>query len=118
MTSFLLLLPPTVTVPDAGFLVVNSLFTSFMTAAFGIGGGMTLIAFLAMISPPSALIQVHGIVQLSSNSGCVAIMAKDVSWRPILPFMVGAIIGAGIGGAVVAQLPSWLVQLALGIFII
>ena len=118
MTSFLLLLPPTLTLPDAGLLVVASLFTSFITAAFGIGGGMTLIAFLAMLLPSSALIPVHGIVQLGSNGGRVAIMAKNVSWRPILPFTIGAIIGAGIGGAVVVQLPSWLVQLALGIFII
>ena len=70
-----------------------------------------MIAFLAMLLPPIALIPIHEVVQLGSNGGRVAIMAKDVSWRPILPFTIGAIIGAGLGGAVV-------VQLALGIFII
>ena len=118
LNSFVLLLPSTVTLPDAGLLVVASLFTSFITAAFGIGGGVTLIALLALLLPPIALIPVHGVVQLGSNGGRVAIMAKDVSWRPILPFIIGAVIGASIGGAVVVQLPSWLVQLALGIFII
>ncbi len=118
LDNFLLLLPPPVTLFDAGFLVVASLFTSFMTAAFGIGGGVTLIALLALLLPPAALIPVHGVVQLGSNGGRVAIMVKDVFWRPILPFMIGAVIGAGIGGAVVVQLPPWLVQLALGIFII
>jgi uncharacterized membrane protein YfcA len=45
-------------------------------------------------------------------------MLKEVMWRPILPFVVGAMVGAGLGGMVVVQLPPWAVQLALGIFII
>ena len=77
-----------------------------------------LLAFLALVLPPVALIPVHGVVQLGSNGGRVAIMSKHVLWRPILPFVIGALIGATIGGLVVVQLPSWLIQLALGIFII
>ena len=103
---------------DVGLLVAASLVTSFITAAFGIGGGVVLLAFLALVLPPVALIPVHGVVQLGSNGGRVAIMSKHVVWRPILPFVVGALIGAAIGGLVVVQLPSWLIQLALGIFII
>jgi len=111
-------LPSALTLLDGGLLVVASLATSFITAAFGIGGGVVLIALLAMLLPPTALIPVHGVVQLGSNGGRVAIMIKDVFWEPILPFMIGAIIGAGLGGAIVVQLPPWLVQLALGVFII
>ena len=118
MSELVLLLPPGMPLLDAGLLVVASLVTSFITAAFGIGGGFTLLAFLALLLPPAALIPVHGIVQLGSNGGRVAIMAKDVLWRPILPFVIGTMIGAGIGGMVVVQLPPWAVQLALGIFII
>ena len=45
-------------------------------------------------------------------------MLKKVVWRPILPFVIGTVIGAGLGAMVVVQLPPWAVQLALGIFII
>jgi uncharacterized membrane protein YfcA len=103
---------------DAGLLVAASLVTSFISAAFGIGGGFTLIALLALLLPPAALIPVHGIVQFGSNAGRVGIMLKDVVWRPVLPFFIGTVIGAALGAMVVVQLPPWAVQLALGIFII
>jgi uncharacterized membrane protein YfcA len=112
------LLPPAMPLLDAGLLVAASLVTSFISAAFGIGGGFTLIALLALLLPPAALIPVHGIVQLGSNAGRVGIMLKDVVWRPVLPFVIGTVIGAGLGAMVVVQLPPWAVQLALGIFII
>ena len=118
MNELFSLLPPAMTLFDAGLLVMASLVTSFITAAFGIGGGVVLLVFLALVLPPVALIPVHGIVQLGSNAGRACIMLKEVMWRPILPFVVGAMIGAGLGGMVVVQLPPWVVQLALGIFII
>jgi uncharacterized membrane protein YfcA len=112
------LLPPAMPLLDAGLFVAASLVTSFISAAFGIGGGFTLIALLALLLPPAALIPVHGIVQLGSNAGRVGIMLKDVVWRPVLPFVIGTVIGAGLGAMVVVQLPPWAVQLALGNFII
>ncbi|MDA9131913.1 sulfite exporter TauE/SafE family protein [Alphaproteobacteria bacterium] len=118
MNELAYLLPPAMPLLDAGLLVAASLVTSFISAAFGIGGGFTLIALLALLLPPAALIPVHGIVQLGSNAGRVGIMLKKVVWRPILPFVIGTVIGAGLGAMVVVQLPPWAVQLALGIFII
>ena len=118
MNELVSLLPPAMPLLDAGLLVAASLVTSFISAAFGIGGGFTLIALLALLLPPAALIPVHGIVQFGSNAGRVGIMLKDVVWRPVLPFVIGTVIGASLGAMVVVQLPPWAVQLALGIFII
>ena len=118
MNELVSLLPPAMPLLDAGLLVAASLVTSFISAAFGIGGGFTLIALLALLLPPAALIPVHGIVQFGSNAGRSGIMLKDVVWRPVLPFVIGTVIGAGLGAMVVVQLPPWAVQLALGIFII
>ena len=64
MNELVSLLPPAMTSLDAGLLVTASLVTSFITAAFGIGGGVVLLVFLALVLPPVALIPVHGIVQL------------------------------------------------------
>ena len=118
MNELVSVLPPAMSLLDAGLLVAASLVTSFISAAFGIGGGFTLIALLALLLPPAALIPVHGIVQLGSNAGRVGIMLKQVVWRPVLPFVIGTVIGASLGAMVVVQLPPWAVQLALGIFII
>ena len=100
MNDLALFLPTAMPVIDAVLLVIASLATSFLTAAFGIGGGFTLIALMALLLPPAALIPIHGIVQLGSNAGRAAIMAKDVLWRPVRPFVVGTIIGAALGGMV------------------
>ena len=118
MGELVYLLPPAMPLLDVGLLVSASLVTSFISAAFGIGGGFTLIAFLALILPPAALIPIHGIVQLGSNAGRVGIMLKQVVWRPVMPFVIGTVTGAGLGAMVVVQLPPWAVQLALGVFII
>ena len=118
MNELVSLLPPAMPLLDAGLLVTASLVTSFISAAFGIGGGFTLIALLALLLPPAALIPVHGIVQLGSNAGRVGIMLKQVVWRPVMPFVIGTVTGAGLGALVVVQLPPWAVQLALGVFII
>jgi hypothetical protein len=37
--------------------------------AFGIGGGAALLAVMASLVPPAALIPVHGVVQVGSNLG-------------------------------------------------
>ena len=118
MNELVSLLPPAMPLLDAGLLVTASLVTSFISAAFGIGGGFTLIALLALLLPPAALIPIHGIVQLGSNAGRVGIMLKQVVWRPVMPFVIGTVTGAGLGALVVVQLPPWAVQLALGVFII
>jgi len=46
----------------AGLVVAASFATSFLTAAFGIGGGAVLLAILASLMPSAALIPVHGVV--------------------------------------------------------
>ena len=97
MSEFVSLLPPAMSLLDAVLLVTASLVTSFISAAFGIGGGFTLIALLALLLPPAALVPIHGIVQFGSNAGRVCIMLKDVVWRPVLPFVIGTVIGAGLG---------------------
>ena len=69
MTVFdLALLPPEIGVALFLGLIGASFIASFITAAFGIGGGVLLLAVLAALMPPAALIPVHGVVQLGSNA--------------------------------------------------
>lgn len=111
------LLPPDLEPLAALLMIAVSLGASFITAAFGIGGGMVLVAVMAVLLPPSALIPVHGVVQLGSNFGRALIMLKHVERSTILPFLVGSAIGAGLGGALFVQFPPWVVQLGLAGFI-
>ncbi len=95
----------------AGILVAASFGTSFITAAFGIGGGGVLLAILASLLPPVALIPVHGLVQLGSNAGRAAIMFRHRDQGVLVPFAAGALVGVALGGSVVVQLPPAILQI-------
>ena len=95
-----------------------SLFGSFITAAFGIGGGIITLAGIASLLPAPAIIPVHGAVQIGSNAGRVALMFRHFDRTALLPFLTGAFIGAAIGGALVVELDPSTLQIALGLFIL
>lgn len=100
------------------FLILSSMFTSFISAAFGIGGGAVFLGLLAIFLNPIALLPVHGSVQIASNFGRMLLMIKDVYKNPILPFFIGTCIGSSFGGYMFVQFPSWVIQLIVGIFIL
>lgn len=104
--------------PVAGTLAALSFAASFITVAFGIGGGAVMLAVLAVMLPAAAIIPVHGLVQLGSNAGRLSIMLSHVH-RAVLPaFLIGAIVGVSIGGSMVVQLPAGAIQLGVGAFIL
>ena len=99
-------------------LNVASFFGSFITAGFGIGGGALVLAILATLLPPAALIPVHGIVQFGSNVGRTIVLWRHIARFALPWFIVGSLIGSALGGALVVELsPRW-VQAGVGVFII
>ena len=88
------------------------------TAAFGIGGGLILLAVMAMLMPPAALIPVHGIVQIGSNFGRMLVLIRHVDWSLMPGFILGATVGAGIGGSVAVNIPESAVLIGVGFFVI
>ncbi|MEJ2015338.1 MAG: sulfite exporter TauE/SafE family protein [Limibacillus sp.] len=111
-------LPAEVEVWAALAMVAASFGTSFITAAFGIGGGIMLLALLAVLLPPVALIPVHGVVQVGSNLGRTLLMLRQVQTAMILPFSFGSLLGAALGGVLFIQVPPWVVQFAIAAFIV
>jgi uncharacterized membrane protein YfcA len=99
-------------------LIVVSLATSAVSAAFGLGGGMMLIAVMAQIMPIPALVPVHGVVQMGSNGGRALVLLPHVNWIAALWYALGAVAGAILGGALAVNLPAEIVRLALGLFIL
>ncbi len=95
-----------------------SFFTSALTAAIGIGGGVALMALMSAVLPVASLIPVHGLVQLGSNSGRAWHQRAHVIWPKLLPFITGAVFGAIIGTTVAVQLPDRPMKFALGIFVL
>lgn len=91
---------------------------SFIAAALGLGGGILVLAVMALILPPTVLIPVHGVVQLGSNLGRAILMARSVFMLVVPAFIGGAGIGAAIGARVVLVLPLWILLALLAIFVL
>lgn len=112
------ILPPEIGWPVALSLMAASFGTSTLTAAFGLGGGVMLLAILATVLPPAALIPVHGLVQLGSNSGRALVLRAEVVRGILLPFLVGSVVGITAGGLLAVELPPAGVRIAVGAFIL
>ena len=112
------MLPDAIGPAIAGLLVVASFFTSALTAAFGVGGGVAMLALMGLFVPVSALIPVHGVVQLGSNTSRAFRMREHVRRDIFGPFLVGSLLGAVAGAIFVVQLPDALLKVVLGTFIL
>lgn len=112
------LVPEALNATEFWLLVVISFFTSFTTAAIGIGGGAILLAVMAQVVPPVAIIPLHGVVQLGSNVGRASVMFGDIDRKLLAWFSGGSVIGALIGGKLVVNLPVDTLRLLLGGFIL
>ena len=112
------LLPETVSPLMAGVLVATSLFTSMISAAFGLGGGMAMLAVMAVALPPQAVIPIHAAVQIASNLTRMLLLIRHVVASTLLPFTLGSVVGASVGGVIAVGLPPYSVELAVGLFIL
>ncbi len=111
-------LPPGVDIVAASILVVSSFFTSLLTASFGIGGGLVLLAIMTYLVPVAALIPVHGAIQFGSNAGRAFLQRRFISWLDLAAFMAGGAAGAAIGSQIVVSLSENLLQIVLGLFVV
>ncbi|QDZ03181.1 sulfite exporter TauE/SafE family protein [Nitratireductor mangrovi] len=118
METFAGFLPDALPGLPAAVLVVASFFTSALTAAFGVGGGVAMLALMGLFIPVAALIPVHGAVQLGSNTGRAWHQRANVRLGIAIPFVIGSIVGAVGGAFFVVQLPDALLKLGLGLFVI
>jgi len=112
------LLPDGVGTIDAIIMIGASFFTSFLSAAMGIGGGVALLAVMAQAMPALAVVPVHGVVQFGSNAGRAFLFRREADLRIVGYFLAGAIVGGLIGGQIVVALPAATLQLILALFIL
>jgi uncharacterized protein len=111
-------LPPGIDLLTAFLLILISFFTSALTAAFGIGGGVAMLGALAGTVPTHVIVAVHGLVQLGSNIGRAFLQKEHANWPLIARFSLGALIGVGIGAWLFVSLPERILLACLGIFIL
>ncbi len=112
------LLPNALPLWAALAVIGASFFTSALTAAFGLGGGLALLAVMSAVFPPAAVIPIHGVAQLGSNAGRFYLQRRDIVWPIALWFTAGGLIGALAGGRLAVELPIWALRAGVGVFIL
>ena len=90
--------------PNEILLVVIALVTSTLTAITGIGGGMLLIASMPGLLPAPAIVPVHAMVQLFSNSSRAVFGWHFLRWEFLLAFVAGSIAGGLIASAITLEI--------------
>ena len=112
------LIPPELSMLSATGLVALSFFTSALTAAVGIGGGLLFLIVMVSFLPPIIVLPVHGVVQLGSNGGRAAVMRQHVDWRIWGFFSIGSIFGVILAGQVFINLSLEVLRAVLGLFVL
>ena len=92
--------------------------TAFIAAIVGTAGGLLLIAVMAFVFPPALLIPIHTVVQLGAAGSMAISRWRYLMRETVLPFTIGTVIGAAIGGQIFVSLPENLLLLALGVSIL
>jgi uncharacterized membrane protein YfcA len=100
------------------FLIFLAGFTSFLTAAMGAGGGLLLLVVMASFMPMTAVIPVHGLVQLGSNANRMLLTHRFIDINMLKYFVIGGLIGALMASFVVSDLPLDWMKLAVGGFVL
>ena len=113
-----LLLPDNLAPHWALILILAAAFTSAVTAAMGAGGGVMLLAIMALIMPAAAIIPVHGMVQLGSNANRALMTWRHINMRVIAWFAPGVVLGALAASLLLVRLPLAVVQLSIALFIL
>ena len=113
-----LLFPEALSTGVGLFLLAASAVTSMLTAVLGAGGGVLLLVLMATWIPPAAIIPVHGMIQLGSNTGRAVLTFRHIDWRVILAFAPGVVAGAALGAWLLVNLPAHLWQLTIAGFVL
>ena len=100
------------------FVIFAAFFTSAITTAIGLGGGVLMVGLMSLVFPPAAIIPVHGVVQLGSNVSRSLLFIKHMDWRILGLVFIGSLIGAFVGASIYVGLSPDLIRLLLGLFII
>lgn len=95
-----------------------AMFTSFVAAVIGLGGGMLLIAIMPIFISPEKIIPLHGVTQLASNISRVAFSLKDVAWHCLPPFLFGSLVGVAVFALAFFTVPTAFVPVLIGIYIL
>ncbi|EGH00235.1 hypothetical protein imdm_1311 [gamma proteobacterium IMCC2047] len=95
-----------------------TLLTSTLAGMMGLGGGTLLIAIMPVYLPGNAIVPIHGIVQLASNSSRMLFSLNAVAWNLVGRFIVGSLFGIAVIGLLLANIPTRYIPVFIALYIL
>jgi uncharacterized membrane protein YfcA len=99
-------------------LPLLALLTSTLTAITGIGGGMILIALMPGLLPAAAIVPVHAMVQLFSNSSRALFGWRFLRWDFVFAFVAGGIVGGLVAAGIRTEIDLEYTPLLIAAYIL
>ena len=103
---------------EIALLALSAFATAALTGVAGAGGGMLLLAIMLQLMPPAAAIPLHGAVQLAANTVRSWLLRRAIDWRIAWRFSLLLPAGIGIGLLLFQGLPTAVVQMLIGSFVL
>lgn len=76
-----------------GILILFSFFTSALSSATGMGGGVLLFTVMTLYFPVQVIIPIHGVIQFFNNFLTLNLLKKHLKSSLMKPFILGVIPG-------------------------
>jgi uncharacterized protein len=104
--------------PLAWIIILGSFLSTAISSAFGIGGGFVMIALLSTILPISAMVPVHSAMMVGLSLSRTWYFRKDIHWPIVVPFVLGAVIGAFSGTGLYIDLPEVFIAVSIAVLML
>jgi uncharacterized membrane protein YfcA len=70
--------------------------TATLSGVFGMAGGLVLMGVYAALLPVAAAMVLHGATQLVANGMRAAVLWREIHWRGVRFYLVGALLAFGV----------------------
>jgi uncharacterized protein len=104
--------------PLALLIIFGSFLSTAVSSAFAVGGGFVMIAILSTFMPVSAMVPLHSAMMVGLSLSRTWYFRKDIHWPIVIPFVIGALIGAFAGTSIYVDLPEVLIAVSIAILML
>jgi uncharacterized protein len=100
------------------FLLVAGWLAAAISGAAGFGGALLLLPAITYAVGAKAAVPVLTVAQLLGNLSRTGFGFKEISWRPVLLFSLGAVPLSVLGAVLFVSLPAQRVTQGIGVFLL